>query len=281
MIVLTNVSLKRGKSELLSNINFEIDQRPTALLGPNGAGKTTLIKCLTGIMRPTKGYVTASTEQKCGIGYLPQHFSFVSTLTVEEALTFLGILKGVKQSNLLEEINSVAQMTNLLDYLNVKVGALSGGTMRRMGVAQSLIGDSNLLLLDEPTAGLDIEERGNLISVLSRLQASRSVLVATHSVNDVEDLCERVLVMQRGRLIFDGSVEDVAELAEGRVIESSNRFQKKQRGIEAGTMNRRGRTYFRYLMPKKSTEHDATPSLLDGYLALIHDSDDDKRRNRA
>ena len=279
-MVVNNLSKRFGKKQALNSVSFRLDQRCTALLGPNGAGKTTLIKCLTNLVTPTSGFVGLDSESELEVGYLPQHFNFLPNLTVREALTYLGTLSNIDDENLKREITSVVNLTNLSDYENTKIKALSGGTMRRLGVAQALLGSPQLLLLDEPTASLDIEERGKLKAVLARAKEVCSILIATHLTEDIVGLCDRALVLYEGRIIFDGEVENMASFAKGRVIESVDETPRFIGGVSSGTLISDGSTKYRFVMPATSSEYCAEPNIEDGYLALLHDCSGDKGEKR-
>jgi ABC-2 type transport system ATP-binding protein len=217
-MIITNLSKRYGKKQILRGINFALDKRCTALLGPNGAGKTTLIKCVANLINFSGDITTDSGLKKPSVGYLPQQFSFLSNLTVWESLIYLGHLNKVQMDALELEVASVMDLANLSEYTDIRVRALSGGTLRRLGIAQSLLGSPELLLLDEPTAGLDIEERAKLKSVLTKTRDTHPILISTHLVEDIIDLCERVLVLNRGSLIFDGSLEDLASLGHAEML---------------------------------------------------------------
>ena len=205
-----NLSKSYGKKQALSEVSLTLDQRCTALLGPNGAGKTTLIKCVADLIRPSSGSVSSSTgSTRPKVGYLPQSFSFMPNLTVVETLNYLGRLSKINRDDLKSEVDAVIEQTNLGDYVDVQVKALSGGTLRRLGIAQALLGSPELLLLDEPTAGLDIEERAKLKKVLASAKQENPLVISTHLVEDIVDLCERVLIIKEGKLIFDGTIEDI------------------------------------------------------------------------
>jgi len=269
-MIVTNLSKRFGKKHALNNVNFELDQRCTALLGPNGAGKTTLIKCIAGLIAPSEGFVNSSNNAKVKVGYLPQHFSFLPNLTVRESLVYLGILSKIDRKSLDDEVTSVVELASLSEYVDTRVKMLSGGTIRRLGIAQSLLGSPELLLLDEPTAGLDIEERGKLKSVLARAKKSSSLLISTHLAEDITGLCDRALVIKRGKLIYDGGVEGIADFANGRVFESKDEKVRLIGGIASGTSLTEAGIVYRYVMPDASSEFSIEPTIEDGYLALLH-----------
>jgi len=270
-MIAANLSKKFGKKQALRSINFEMGQECVGLLGPNGAGKTTLIKCLAGLINPTDGEVVSSVDgAKPKIGYLPQQFSFLPNLTVWESLTFLGILEKIDRNVMDAEITSVVELTNLADYRDVRVKALSGGTLRRLGIAQALLGNPDTVFLDEPTAGLDIEERGKLKSVLSRSKEKCGLLIATHLIEDIAGLCDRVLVLKEGQLIFNGKIEELAIFATNRICISEDESPLRVGGIASGSSFADGRGMYRFVMPQTSAEYSAPPTIEEGYLTLLH-----------
>jgi len=269
-MIITNLSKKFGKKQALRSVNLELFQGCTALLGPNGAGKTTLIKCIAGLISPSDGFVGSDRNEKITVGYLPQQFSLLPNLTVYESLVYLGNLGKASRGDLEDEIMSVIELANLSDYASTKVKTLSGGTTRRLGIAQALLGFPELILLDEPTAGLDIEERNKLKSVLARIKSSNLVLISTHSIEDIIGLCDRALVIHKGRLIYNGKIEDIADFARGRVVESEDERPKFFGGVASGTSTIEGETIYRYVMPEVSNKYSVEPNTEDGYLALLH-----------
>lgn len=270
-MIAVNLSKKYGKKQALRAVNLEIGQECVGLLGPNGAGKTTLIKCLAGFVNPSGGEVLSGTDDtKLNIGYLPQQFSFLPNLTVWESLTFLGLLEKIDRSTMDAEIASVIDLTNLSDYRNVRVKALSGGTLRRLGIAQALLGNPDTVFLDEPTAGLDIEERGKLKSVLSRSKEKCGLLIATHMIEDIAGLCDRVLVLKDGQLIFSGKIEEMNMFATSRICISADESPLGLGGIASGSSFADGKSTYRFVMPHASNEYVTEPTIEEGYLALLH-----------
>lgn len=264
----SDVTKRYGIKRALDRVSFEIDGGATALLGPNGAGKTTLMKCIAGLLSPTSGAI--SRDSSAAIGYLPQDFSFLPNLTVRESLVYLGRLGRIAEDDLEAQVDAVIDKARLSEYADVRLKALSGGTTRRLGIAQALLGPPELLLLDEPTAGLDIEERGKLKDILARTSRLHTILISTHLVEDIAGLCDRVLVLQKGTLRFDGTVDELVSLAEGRVCVSADGSPSTRGGISSGLAVADGSSAYRYVMPKRSAEYTAAPTVADGYLALLH-----------
>ena len=207
----------------LTDISFQVESGVFGLLGHNGSGKTTLMKILATIMRPTSGSVriggydinTQGEEARRLNGYLPQELSMYPTLTVFDFVCYMAALKGVKDR---KKVMDVLEQVDMGQYAGRRIGQLSGGMKRRVGIAQALAGDPRILIVDEPTAGLDPEERVRFRSVLSRFaKDDKCVLLSTHIVEDVYQLCEKLAVLRKGALFFSGSAEELLSKAAGKV----------------------------------------------------------------
>ena len=207
----------------LHDISFTVESGVFGLLGHNGAGKTTLMKLLATITKPTAGRISVCgyDTQKQGdevrrlIGYLPQELNMYPTLTVFDFVSYMASLKGIKDKN---QIISVLEQVDMAQFSNRKISQLSGGMKRRVGIAQALVGNPQVLIVDEPTAGLDPEERVRFRGVLSRFaKDGKSVLLSTHIVEDVYQICEQIAVLRKGKLFFYGSTDELLSHVSGKV----------------------------------------------------------------
>lgn len=223
-IVINNLSKRYGKKEALNDISLSIPAGMYGLLGRNGAGKTSLMRILATLSVPTKGEVIINgvsiketTKIREIVGYLPQDFSFYRNMSVYGAMDYLGLLSNIPSKLRKEKIFALLEQVNLQDNARTKVKALSGGMKRRLGIAQALLHDPQILIVDEPTAGLDPEERIRFRNLLSEFADERIVLLSTHIASDVESTCENIGVLNEGRLIFNGSTEELIQKAEGKV----------------------------------------------------------------
>lgn len=193
------------------------------LLGPNGAGKSTLMKLLTTALLPTKGSISVDgcplikMEQalKSQLGYLPQSFGLYNELTVYQFLDYMAALKEIKNSK--SAINTVIEYTNLTEKRRAQIRTLSGGQRQRVGIAQALLGDPNLLIFDEPTVGLDPEERIHFRNLFSQIAQNKLVLLSTHIIEDVQSVCNQLVVIDHGKILFSGTPEALIVLARGHV----------------------------------------------------------------
>ena len=206
------------------------------LLGPNGAGKSTLMKLLVDALRPTSGKILVDGRPLAGnerslksrLGYLPQDFGLFDELTAAQFLDYMAALKGLRNAK--EAVQRALREVRLEEQARARIRTLSGGQRQRVGIAQALLGDPPLLIFDEPTVGLDPEERIHFRNLFSRLAQDRLVLLSTHIIEDVQSVCSRLLVLHQGRLRFDGTPEELIRAAEGHV----GTFEARAGGREDG-----------------------------------------------
>jgi len=223
-IVFENVSKSYGKFKALDDIDLEIPEGMFGLLGPNGAGKTTFMKILVTLLDPSKGKVLINGHDAANdkmdvrniIGFLPQEFSIYPQLTAHEFLEYIAGLNGIKDKS---KITKALEQVNLLEVKNKKVGGFSGGMKRRLGIAQAILKEPKILIVDEPTAGLDPEERIRLRTLLVELSQERSVILSTHIVEDISSTCENIAFIVKGSMKYIGSTDVFINKAKGKVRE--------------------------------------------------------------
>lgn len=215
-----------GQKTALDNISLTIGNGMFGLLGRNGAGKTTLMQILSTLRKPTAGTIMLgkipwedTRQVRSLIGYLPQDFSMYPEMSVLEIMRYLAALSNLSVTVQRQRIPDLLQRVNLWEDRRKKVGKLSGGMKQRLGIAQTLLHDPQVLLADEPTVGLDPQERLRFYSLLNEFSSDRIVVVSSHIVNDIETVCEKVAVLDAGKLLFHGTVEDLAQTAAGKVYE--------------------------------------------------------------
>ena len=215
-----------GNNTALFNVSMVIENGMFGLLGRNGAGKTTLMQILSTLQKPSRGKVLMNdisledTKQiRKMIGYLPQEFSLYPNMTVYETMRYLAALSGIPVKVQDNRISELLKQVNLWNDRKKRVGKLSGGMKRRLGIAQALLNKPEILIVDEPTVGLDPEERLRFYNLLEEFSSNRIVLVSSHIVSDIESTCENVGVLENGNLLFCGTVEQLAQIAEGKVFE--------------------------------------------------------------
>ena len=262
----------------LQGVNLELDSPSlVGLLGPNGAGKSTLMKLLVAGLLPTGGAIRVDGEPllrreralKARLGYLPQDFGLYDELTVTQFLDYMGALKGLRDSR--AAIQSAIEEVHLEEKARAKIRTLSGGQRQRVGIAQALLGEPELLIFDEPTVGLDPEERIHFRNLFSRLAQKRLVLLSTHIIEDVQSVCSRLLVLHRGRLRFDGPPEELIRAAEGHVGTFDETGGEREEGlhITARVNTARGVACRAVAEALPSYVQPAEPTLEDAYLYLI------------
>ena len=225
---LQHVNQQFRSTTALDDVSIRLQPGVTGLLGPNGAGKTTLLRVASTVLAPDSGQVVLlgrdvnaldeRTEVRRRLGYLPQELGFPRGFSAFGFVDYMAVLKEWDDKPARHaEVRRVLAAVGLTDVATKRIRSLSGGMRRRLGMAQALLGAPELLVLDEPTTGLDPEQRASLRAILSGLGEQATVLVSTHQTEDVAALCDRVVVMDAGRVVFDGGVVDLVSTAAGSV----------------------------------------------------------------
>ena len=227
-VSLSGVTKRYGSTRALDGVDLTLTTGVTGLLGPNGAGKTTLLRMLATVLAPTDGRLQllghdptdpdARTDIRRSLGYLPQEMGFPRGFSAFRFVDYMAVLKEwTDQRARHDEVRRVLGLVGLGDVATKRLRTLSGGQRRRAALAQALLGDPRLLILDEPTTGLDPKQRATLRGVLSAAGHASTVVLATHQTEDVAALCERVVVVDGGQVRWDGTVRDLVDTAAGRV----------------------------------------------------------------
>lgn len=219
------VTFKNGVTAV-NHANLEIPQGVFGLLGENGAGKTTLMRVLTTVLKPTSGMVSMDgilySECNYGkiqkkIGYLPQEIDLYPNLTIQECLEYMGELSGIEKHECAERIQYYLEKTSLMEHRKKKMRQLSGGMKRRVGLIQALLNEPEFLIVDEPTTGLDPEERIRIRNLLVDFSENRTILFSTHVVEDLAATCNQLAVMKKGTFLYAGSMQDLVNEAKGHI----------------------------------------------------------------
>ena len=207
---------KQYKNKIaVDRMSFELTKGVTGLLGANGAGKTTLMRMMCGILTPTSGEINAdgiavNTENyRALLGYLPQDFGYYPEFTAREFLEYMAALKGLEKKEAKDKISELLELVGLSDVARKKMKTFSGGMKQRVGIAQALLNDPAILILDEPTAGLDPKERVRFRELIEELGKKSIVLLSTHIVSDIEHIADKIIMMKDGSLIWQGKQTDV------------------------------------------------------------------------
>ena len=266
MLTVKNLSKKFGKRFVLNDITLQLTEGIYGLLGPNGSGKTTFMRCVAGIYRYDGKIFTPPN-----VGYLPQKFGAFRELSTYEVLQYFAELKGISKSDQAKSIHDCLEDVNLLEHRNEKVKTLSGGMIRRLGVAQAMLGNPKLILVDEPTAGLDPEERLRFKNLISQHRTDSTTLISTHIVEDVEALCDYIIVLLDGQIVCQDTPENIRNAASNHVWHIPDKardqinkpyyiLRREQIGEE---------TYLRVLSNVEQPGMLIQPNLEDGYMNLI------------
>jgi ABC-2 type transport system ATP-binding protein len=271
-----NVRKRFGRTRALEGVSLNAHPGVTGLLGPNGAGKTTLLRLLATVISPDAGRLqllgrdpmdeTERTAIRQQLGYLPQEVSFHPNFTVFEFVDYVAILKEHTDRRARHrEVCRVLEILNLKAFAGVQIRALSSGMRQRVALAQALLGDPKLLVLDEPTTGLDPEQRLHLCDVISRLGPDRTVVVGTHQIELIGALCDRVVVIRAGVSLWHGTPQQLADLARGKVWVSNGRSETARRS------RRTSDRHYRNIGDPPDNAQLVEPTIEEGYLLLLGD----------
>ncbi len=280
MIKAEKLTKKYGRIAALRGITVTIENGVFGLLGPNGAGKTTFIRIVATLLPPSSGKASVFGHDvlhdripiRKMLGYLPQEFGAYPKLTGREYLEYIAALKGIRRPK--RQIDGLLAQFHLTDVARRRVTSYSGGMLRRLGIAQALLGEPKVLLVDEPTGGLDPEERVRFRDFLMGLSGDRIVVLSTHLVEDVAMACERLAVLRSGKILYQGTVSNLLELYKGKVYEV---------GVPEGKIKGKLDSWGDRVLTTKRVDSGravrvlgvvedgrlVSPSLEDAYLALI------------
>jgi ABC-2 type transport system ATP-binding protein len=284
MISISCLTKTYGKKvQALHGVDLEIGSGMFGLVGPNGAGKTTLMRILAGLIRPTSGTVSVlgndvRTEKgklavKEGLGYLPQELGLYPDLTAFEFMEYVAILKGMS-----DKIERRKQLTELIETVGLsgeikrRLRTFSGGMKRRIGIAQALLGHPQLLIVDEPTAGLDPQERVRLRNLLSEMAGRCTVILSTHIIEDISQSCNDMAILNHGQVLFHGSPRGLIDNVRGKVWNVITNGSKPAGSAEiVSSMQMSSGTQYRLVgdQPEENVGTAAEPSMEDGYIWLM------------
>lgn len=224
-LYLNRVTKQYGNKIACDRISLRMKSGVYGLLGANGAGKTTLMRMICGVMTPTSGEITydgidvRQEAYRDVLGYLPQNFGYYPDFRVQDFMMYLAALKGLSKNPACERTASLLRLVSLEKKSKRKIKTLSGGMKQRLGIAQALLNDPKILILDEPTAGLDPKERVKFRNLISRLGQDRIVLLSTHIVSDVEYIAGEILMMKDGQILHQGSRDEIIRTIHGKIWE--------------------------------------------------------------
>lgn len=228
MLTIKNVTKNYGEFCALKNINMEFENGVYGLLAPNGAGKTTLIKMIATLNFPSSGEILYNGENILNldekyrdiIGYLPQDFGYYKNYSPIKFLMYIAALKGIEKNKAEEKIKELLKLVGLEEVANKKMRKFSGGMVQRVGIAQAILNNPKILILDEPTAGLDPKERVRFRNLLSELSRDRIIIVSTHIVSDIESISNEVVMIKDKELLYKDKIENICKRIHGKVFET-------------------------------------------------------------
>lgn len=226
-LAIKNVSKNYGKVQALSHISLKLEEGVYGLLGPNGAGKSTLIQIITGNLKPSEGNIYFNGKEiqkedknyKRILGYAPQSQGLYDMFTAEKFLEYIALLKEMKKAEISRQVAEILETVGLTEARDRKLGGFSGGMKQRILIGQALLGNPKILILDEPTAGLDPKERIRIRNFISRISKDKIVLIATHVVSDIETIAREIILLGKGNLMGQGTPENLCKNLAGNVWE--------------------------------------------------------------
>ena len=253
MLTLVNISKKYGNQTAVENINLDMDHGLYGMLAPNGAGKTTIIKMITTLLFPTTGEILydginimeMGAAYRDLIGYLPQQFGYYKNNTPTQYLEYLACLKKMPKDQVKDRIQELLELVGLSDVAHKKMKKFSGGMIQRVGIAQAMLNDPKILILDEPTAGLDPKERVRFRNIISMLSKDRIVILSTHIVSDIESIANQVILIKDQHLYKMDTVPNICNSLEGKIYETEvadqeyETFEKEHQVLAARQENRK------------------------------------------
>ena len=280
MLAVNHVTKKYGNFTALEDISIEFTNGVYGLLAPNGGGKTTLIKMLVTLLFPTSGEILwdgveitrLGEEYRDVLGYLPQNFGYYKNQSPRKFLGYLAALKGIDRMIAKQKVPELLQLVGLGNVMDKKMRKFSGGMIQRVGIAQAMLNDPKILILDEPTAGLDPKERVRFRNLISELAKDRIVILSTHIVSDIETVANRIIMLKDHKLLCNDTHSDICKTLQGKVYETWNIENVTQPYFILTQRQEGGRTPVRFVCETECPEaKPVTPNLEDVFLYVFRD----------
>lgn len=280
MLAVNHVTKKYGNFTALEDISIEFTNGVYGLLAPNGGGKTTLIKMLVTLLFPTSGEILwdgveitrLGEEYRDVLGYLPQNFGYYKNQSPRKFLGYLAALKGIDRMIAKQKVPELLQLVGLGNVMDKKMRKFSGGMIQRVGIAQAMLNDPKILILDEPTAGLDPKERVRFRNLISELAKDRIVILSTHIVSDIETVANRIIMLKDHKLLCNDTHSDICKTLQGKVYETWNIENVTQPYFILTQRQEGGRTLVRFVCETECPEaKPVTPNLEDVFLYVFRD----------
>ncbi|MCL2527693.1 MAG: ABC transporter ATP-binding protein [Defluviitaleaceae bacterium] len=281
MLCVNNITKQYGNFIAIDNIALEFSQGIYGLLAPNGAGKTTLIKLLATLIFPTKGKIMWNNAEitkldksyRDIIGYLPQDFGYYKSYTAHGFLYYIAILKGIDKKTALNRIERLLEIVGLSDEKYKPMGKLSGGMVQRIGIAQAMLNNPKILILDEPTAGLDPKERVRFRNLVSSLSKDRIVIISTHIVSDIETIANTIIMLKDRKIVANAAPGRICNVLAGKIYETDNISAIKAPYLHLTERQDNGKTLTRFVCEAdcRAYAYIAAPNLEDVFLYIYRD----------
>ncbi|MEG2789231.1 MAG: ABC transporter ATP-binding protein [Romboutsia sp.] len=285
MLSIKNITKNYGEYCVLKDINIEFENGVYGILAPNGAGKTTLIKIISTLIFPSSGEIFFNGENIIDlgedyrnlIGYLPQHFGYYRNYSPTKFLMYIAALKGINRHESKEKIKNLLKVVSLSDVADKKMKKFSGGMIQRVGIAQALLNNPKVLILDEPTAGLDPKERARFRNLLSDLSRDRIIIISTHIVSDIEFIAKEIVMIKDTMIIHKDSIDRICKIIDGKVfevdVENSDILEFRKKYLTLGEKQEQNKVCIRFIANKKECEKwkDVCPNLEDVFLYEYQD----------
>lgn len=285
MLTVQQVSKRFGSFSALEDINLEFTNGVYGLLAPNGAGKTTLIKMLVTLLFPSEGeilyngenIIKADERYREQLGYLPQQFGYYKHYSPRNYLLYIAALKGMRAADAKPRIAELLKLVALEDVMDKKMRKFSGGMIQRVGIAQAMLNDPRILILDEPTAGLDPKERVRFRNMLAQLARNRIVILSTHIVSDVESIADEIIMIKDKRVLHKRPIADICRLLAGMVYETTVDYEEadhfRDKYLSISERQEQGRLKIRFISSGEPQPDwmIAIPNLEDVFIYIYQD----------
>lgn len=288
MITVSNLFAKYNKNKyVLNDVSLKIPYGVYGLIGENGAGKTTLLKILATAQNFYKGSIEVFGKDikkdvsniRMSLGYLPQKFDFFGNLTVYEVLKYFYEIKSIDKQNKETKINEIIECVNLGDKIHTKFKNLSGGMKQRVGIAQAIIGNPKIIILDEPTVGLDPSERIRFRNILNTISEDKIIIISTHIISDIAMICDNLAIMRNSKVLYQGNSNELTNSLEGKIfhtmLDKSSNINEIEYGKIISLEKIKGQIALKFI-PKnieiKKEWKSITPTLEDAYFYKINES---------
>lgn len=288
-LIIKNVTKKIRRKTILHQMNLRLSPGIYGLLGPNGAGKTTLFRCITGLYEITDGVIGFIDEvdgivrlKAEDIGYLPQKFGIFKNMSVQDFMEYFATMKRIDKTEIAKEVKRCLEMVNLEERAKDRVKTLSGGMVRRLGIAQAILGDPKVILLDEPTTGLDPEERIRFKKIIAKMGQEKIIIISTHIVEDIDAICNKIIIMKKGNDLISGTKEEIIAGMQKSVFEvlDEEMYNKEEQFDIIRLQTKGAQVWSRILTDKEINGVKVEATLEDAYYEYMKREENEEGKNK-